>query len=196
MYNLKYIVCIHFPSNSSIFPEITLEFSGCANVHWSEHKTGKKGERKRREHYRAREEYFNQSIVLVQKGRLKPIFGTILLLIAHQNLSLYNINTFNVFFQFKSINYDTCNDHVQLWNQTSFVGQEDHVIKRGFYEYPFSFELPQNLPSSYESRIGHVRYKLKANIDRPWAFDNSSELYISVVAPFDLNKHQDAHVSY
>ena len=111
-YNLKYI-CIHFTSNSSIFPEITLEFSGCANVHWSEHKTGKKGERKRREHYRAREEYFNQSTVLVQKGRLKPIFGTILLLIAHQNLSLNNINTLKVFFQFRSINYDACNDNVQ-----------------------------------------------------------------------------------
>ncbi|KAK3098191.1 hypothetical protein FSP39_017071 [Pinctada imbricata] len=72
------------------------------------------------------------------------------------------------------------------------VGQDDYVFKPGSYEYPFSFVLPPNTPTSYESHIGRVRYVLKANIDRPWAFDTSMESYITVLTPLDLNTCPDA----
>ncbi|KAK3097148.1 hypothetical protein FSP39_006820 [Pinctada imbricata] len=71
-------------------------------------------------------------------------------------------------------------------------GQEDHVLRPGRYEYPFAFNLPPNTPTSFESHTGRVRYMLKANIDRPWAFDTDTNCLITVLTPLDLNATPEA----
>lgn len=41
----------------------------------------------------------------------------------------------------------------------------------GRHTYQFNFSLPNPLPSSFEGEFGHIRYILKAQIDKPWRFD-------------------------
>ncbi|XP_045187225.2 arrestin domain-containing protein 3-like isoform X2 [Mercenaria mercenaria] len=67
------------------------------------------------------------------------------------------------------------------------TGKDDVKLKPDKYSYPFSFQLAKGLPSSYEAKIGRVRYTLKAHIDIPWAFDKYTKRLITVVNLLDLN---------
>ncbi|KAK6180226.1 hypothetical protein SNE40_012418 [Patella caerulea] len=64
---------------------------------------------------------------------------------------------------------------------------EDPVLQAGRYTYPFSFQLPSGIPSSYESFTGRVRYSVGGVIDRPWKFDHTTRRAFTVVDPLDLN---------
>ena len=64
----------------------------------------------------------------------------------------------------------------------------------GEHIYPFTFALPPNIPSSFESDLGHVRYTVKAIIDRPWKFDQETKDAFTVVSSFDLNMEPRASV--
>ena len=65
-------------------------------------------------------------------------------------------------------------------------GSEHHPA--GNFQYPFSFQLPPTLPSSFEGEHGNVRYFIKGTIDRPWRFDHTCKTMFTVVANFDLNQ--------
>ncbi|XP_020612616.1 arrestin domain-containing protein 4-like [Orbicella faveolata] len=56
------------------------------------------------------------------------------------------------------------------------------------YTLPFQFHIPsENLPSSVEGNFGHVRYWLRAFIDRPWRFDISTKAFFTVIEHVDIN---------
>ena len=61
----------------------------------------------------------------------------------------------------------------------------------GNHEFPFSVPLEANIPSSFEGKHGHVRYKVTASIDDP---QKKTEHFFTVLTPYDLNKDQDAQV--
>ena len=61
----------------------------------------------------------------------------------------------------------------------------------GDHEFPFSFDLPANIPSSFEGKHGHVRYKVTAVIDDP---NKRTEHFFTVLTPYDLNKNEEAQV--
>ena len=65
----------------------------------------------------------------------------------------------------------------------------------GRHEFPFTFTLPPNLPSSYESCYGEIRYTVKAVVDRPWKFNHESIRAFSVNAVLNLNMEPLASVS-
>lgn len=67
-------------------------------------------------------------------------------------------------------------------------------MQAGEHKFPFTCALPPNLPSSFESDYGHVRYIVKATLDRPWRFDQETKIPFTVVAPFDLNQDPRAKV--
>lgn len=71
---------------------------------------------------------------------------------------------------------------------------EEIEIQAGEHEFPFTCTLPPNLPSSFESSLGHVRYVVKATLDRPWKFDQDVKRLFTVISPFDLNQEPRASV--
>ena len=73
---------------------------------------------------------------------------------------------------------------------------DEPTIPVGQRLYPFAFQMPHNLPSSYESTTGYVRYSAKCKIDVPWGFDYETERRFSVVSIYDLNQVSWAVVSY
>ncbi|XP_017878803.1 arrestin domain-containing protein 2-like [Ceratina calcarata] len=64
------------------------------------------------------------------------------------------------------------------------------TIPSGSNQYPFEFQLPYNIPSSFEHRIGQIRYTVKVVIDRPWKFDHECKAAFTVVSSLDLNEHR------
>ena len=65
-------------------------------------------------------------------------------------------------------------------------------IQTGEHKFPFKCALPMNLPSSFESDFGHVRYIVKATLDRPWKFDQEVKSPFTVILPLDLNEEPRA----
>jgi len=57
----------------------------------------------------------------------------------------------------------------------------------GRFNYQFAFQLPPVLPSSFEGGHGHIRYHLKANIDRPWKFDSKAKRPLIINELIDTN---------
>lgn len=76
---------------------------------------------------------------------------------------------------------------------TLFGDSEDDKKKHegGQHEYPFSFELPKDLPSSFEHKgyvKAYVRYYLEAKIERPWSFDHKVVRPLIINGLVDCNK--------
>lgn len=62
------------------------------------------------------------------------------------------------------------------------------MLAPGEYSFPFQFHIPsENLPTSVEGNFGHVRYWLKAFIDRPWRFDITTRAVFTVIELVDIN---------
>ena len=60
-------------------------------------------------------------------------------------------------------------------------------VPPGEHVYPFSFQLPPVLPSSFEGRWGSVRYIVTATCVVPWACDVYQEAYVFIISHLDLN---------
>ncbi|XP_077273696.1 arrestin domain-containing protein 17-like [Temnothorax americanus] len=69
----------------------------------------------------------------------------------------------------------------------SAAGNGEVQMPAGFHRYSFNFSLPYNIPCSFEHTNGHIRYTMKAVIDRPWRFDHESKIAFTVVSSYDLN---------
>ncbi|XP_032663974.1 arrestin domain-containing protein 17 isoform X2 [Odontomachus brunneus] len=65
-------------------------------------------------------------------------------------------------------------------------------IQSGEHKFPFTCSLPNHLPSSFESDFGHVRYIVKATLDRPWKFDQDVKSPFTIISPLDLNQEPRA----
>uniref|UniRef100_A0A8D9AD50 Arrestin domain-containing protein 2 n=1 Tax=Cacopsylla melanoneura TaxID=428564 RepID=A0A8D9AD50_9HEMI len=70
--------------------------------------------------------------------------------------------------------------------------QEQGNIPQGSHVYHFSCTLPTNIPSSFKKNRSHVRYTIKATLDRPWALDDHAEEEFIVVNPYNLNTDMKA----
>lgn len=61
--------------------------------------------------------------------------------------------------------------------------------------YPFSFQLPSDLPSSLEDEYGYVKYYIRAIFERPSNPDFIIQLDCNVFSNCDLNELPQARVS-
>ena len=64
------------------------------------------------------------------------------------------------------------------------------TLEAGEYQYPFEYTLPNSpLPDPFEGeKYGHIRYKVKATISRPWKFNHETVKLLNVAGSgLDLN---------
>lgn len=57
-------------------------------------------------------------------------------------------------------------------------------MPRGNHKYNFQFKLPEStLPCSFESKVGTIRYYLRATMDMPVSSSPQSKKYFSIIGP-------------
>ncbi|MEE6487987.1 hypothetical protein FKM82_015103 [Ascaphus truei] len=61
------------------------------------------------------------------------------------------------------------------------------VLPAGRHEFPFSFQLPETLVTSFEGKHGSVRYWVKAKLHRPWSTVKKTKKEFTVIEPIDIN---------
>nr|ARU77705.1 beta-arrestin 2 [Sinohyriopsis cumingii] len=61
------------------------------------------------------------------------------------------------------------------------------------YRYPFSFQLPLDIPNSYQGFSGWVRYEVTVTVVGPCAFDISKSFPFTVISHLDLNTFPSAN---
>ena len=66
-------------------------------------------------------------------------------------------------------------------------GSNTTELPTGRHTFPFQYQLPPNLPSSFEGGVGYVRYQVKCKIDKPWKFDHKTKTPFTVISVLDLN---------
>lgn len=73
---------------------------------------------------------------------------------------------------------ETCESRSLYLKDQHFIGDDGqiHQLTPGRYEYPFSFDIPANLPASFRGKYGRIRYRLQATMQRPML---SSDIRIS-----------------
>lgn len=52
--------------------------------------------------------------------------------------------------------------------------------------------LPAQIPTSFESKYGYIRYQLKIELERPWKFDIKFNFAFTVIKSLDLNYESPA----
>ncbi|KAM3938493.1 arrestin domain-containing protein 2 isoform 2-T2 [Leptodactylus fuscus] len=62
-----------------------------------------------------------------------------------------------------------------------------NVLPAGRHEFPFTFQLPENLVTSFEGKHGCVRYWVKAKLHRPWSTVKKTKQEFTVIEPIDIN---------
>ncbi|XP_062503509.1 arrestin domain-containing protein 3-like [Corticium candelabrum] len=82
------------------------------------------------------------------------------------------------------------NHVLKLWNAPP--GQES--LPTGIHQFPFSFKLPDRLPTSFEhdggflaAERGYIRYWIVASVDRPWHFDIKCKVPFTILEYIDIN---------
>lgn len=86
------------------------------------------------------------------------------------------------------VHYEGRDDY--LSSTTYLVGTEnvgEIEILPGIHTYNFSCALPHLIPTSFEGRIGQIRYTISVSLERPWKFNNTFKVAFTVLKPYDLN---------
>uniref|UniRef100_A0A0P6EZD4 Arrestin domain-containing protein n=1 Tax=Daphnia magna TaxID=35525 RepID=A0A0P6EZD4_9CRUS len=68
------------------------------------------------------------------------------------------------------------------------------VLNKGKHQFPFSFVLPQQIPSSFEGAHGSVRYTIRAVYERRLKWNHECKIPITVNSITDLNAIPEASV--
>lgn len=61
------------------------------------------------------------------------------------------------------------------------------LLPAGRHEFPFSFQLPLTLVTSFEGKHGSVRYSVKATLRRPWLPARRARTAFTVIESLDIN---------
>ncbi|GAB6026973.1 hypothetical protein CHUAL_013642 [Chamberlinius hualienensis] len=85
---------------------------------------------------------------------------------------------------------DNIRESQTLYDYKFLVPQTEINAKLGpgKLQFPFSASLPVNLPSSLESKFGHVRYTCSSNIARPKKLDPKCKCRLRVIELVDINR--------
>ncbi|KAJ8316570.1 hypothetical protein KUTeg_005879 [Tegillarca granosa] len=69
------------------------------------------------------------------------------------------------------------------------------VLPSGRHSYPFQFQLPPNLPASFEGEYGYIRYWVKALVEKPLkSFSHVTKSAFTIIGALDLNYFSDSNL--
>ncbi|XP_021949915.1 arrestin domain-containing protein 3 isoform X3 [Folsomia candida] len=79
------------------------------------------------------------------------------------------------------------------------TSSEDHRLSIGTYEYPFTWQLPENIPASFEGPYGWIRYRMEIIVRYSfWDHRCEAEAEIMVLGCYDLRNldrlYKEVHV--
>ena len=80
----------------------------------------------------------------------------------------------------------------ETYTEQKVVVHSGPSLPTGIHYLPFTFLLPPNLPTSFESATGKVRYFIKAEIVRSWKWNHKAKQHFMVNGVLDLNVHPAA----
>jgi hypothetical protein len=63
------------------------------------------------------------------------------------------------------------------------------LCQTGIREYPFSYRLPQNIPSSYKGTHGSIEYSITVTLKRSWGVNKEAIHSFNVNGELDLGNH-------
>jgi len=86
---------------------------------------------------------------------------------------------------------DTYSNHETYVKQDTVL-HNGPSLPPGIHYFPFSFLLPPNMPTSFESNIGQVRYFVKADIVRDWKWNHKVKQHLMINGILDLNMYPSA----
>uniref|UniRef100_A0A0N5BSP6 Arrestin_C domain-containing protein n=1 Tax=Strongyloides papillosus TaxID=174720 RepID=A0A0N5BSP6_STREA len=66
------------------------------------------------------------------------------------------------------------------------------TLSPGTHRRSFEFQIPNDIPPSFEGTVGNIRYYIKAKIVRNWKLDHNVKHYISIVPFMDLSCSEKA----
>ncbi|CAH2293119.1 arrestin domain-containing 2 isoform X1 [Pelobates cultripes] len=82
-------------------------------------------------------------------------------------------------------------DEVEYINHKETLLHTDNgtpiVLPAGRHAFPFTFQLPGTLVTSFEGKHGNVRYWVKAKLHRPWSTVKKTKREFTVIEPIDIN---------
>jgi hypothetical protein len=74
------------------------------------------------------------------------------------------------------------------------IGNDHWEMNQGRHQYPFSFTLPNEIPSSFEGIHGYVRYTIRAVFQRRRKWNHECKMAFTVNSIMDLNTIAEASV--
>ncbi|XP_066192424.1 arrestin domain-containing protein 2 isoform X2 [Sylvia atricapilla] len=83
--------------------------------------------------------------------------------------------------------YTSCQTFLYRRRQLIPDNGEATVLQAGRHEFPFTFQLPETLATSFEGKHGSVRYWVKAKLHRPWSTVKKAKKEFTVIEPIDIN---------
>lgn len=57
----------------------------------------------------------------------------------------------------------------------------------GLTSYSFSFDLKPDLPSTFSSSIGKIKYKMDFVVNKSWSFDEKQTILLNIIQTMNLN---------
>ena len=68
-------------------------------------------------------------------------------------------------------------------------GRDEIGLMPGLHEYPFGFQLPYAVPSSFEGKFGHIKYTFRVVIQVPLWMNKVFKEQFTLIKAFNLNDH-------
>lgn len=83
-------------------------------------------------------------------------------------------------------------DKIKATNNFYVFSVTQTELSAGVHKFNFSCQLPHQLPTSFESKYGYIRYQIKVELERPWKFDFKFCFGFTVLKVLDLNYESPA----
>ncbi|KAL3865925.1 hypothetical protein ACJMK2_043270, partial [Sinanodonta woodiana] len=90
--------------------------------------------------------------------------------------------------QYRNIRHHSAAEKYMEQAVILYGNKEKCYLPIGRHSYPFQFQLPSVIPSSFEGDHGYIRFWIKGTIEKNRRTYHVTKLPFTVISPLDLNK--------